>query len=173
MFFELPAPTSRGVEAVARGYQEVGVRAVIAPMMADITFFRAIPGLLDTLPLARREQVNKLSATPYTEQLRIYEEIYTNWTFDRGYLRPAIAPSLGLNSNMRPTNERNTDTFGKRFPITFFELNIHKAYTHSGRPRSTGVSGLSLGLFCFLQDHLSLQIARPALTESDIRNAFW
>ena len=34
---------------MARAYEEVGMRAVLAPMVADITFFEAIPGLMDRL----------------------------------------------------------------------------------------------------------------------------
>ena len=33
-----------GIEAVAAGYEDVGVRSTIAPMMADITLYKAIPG---------------------------------------------------------------------------------------------------------------------------------
>ena len=50
MFAEFPLPTVEGVNAVAQAYADVGVRAVIAPMMADRSFFEAIPGLADALP---------------------------------------------------------------------------------------------------------------------------
>ena len=47
---EIPAPSVEGIDAVARAYSDVGMRAVIAPMMADTTFYRAIPGLIDAMP---------------------------------------------------------------------------------------------------------------------------
>src|SRR3989475_10210001 len=46
MFTEFPAPTGEGVRAVARAYRQVGVRAVVAPMMADLTLWQALPGVL-------------------------------------------------------------------------------------------------------------------------------
>jgi len=40
----VPAPTPEGVDAVGRAYADVGLRAVIAPMVADRTLYEAIPG---------------------------------------------------------------------------------------------------------------------------------
>ena len=50
LFFEWPVPTGDGVAAVGSAYEEVGIRAVIAPMVADRTFYEAIPGLAEALP---------------------------------------------------------------------------------------------------------------------------
>ena len=47
LFFEWPVPTRDGLRLVAEAYAEVGMRAVIAPMVADRSFFEAIPGLAD------------------------------------------------------------------------------------------------------------------------------
>ena len=41
LFFEFPAPSIEGMEAVANAYAKVGLRAVIAPMVADLTFYQA------------------------------------------------------------------------------------------------------------------------------------
>ena len=38
---EIPAPSLEGIDAVARAYDDVGMRAVIAPMMADV---QLLPG---------------------------------------------------------------------------------------------------------------------------------
>ena len=46
----LPAPTVEGLHEVARAYADVGMRAVVSPMIADRTFYQAIPGLLDAFP---------------------------------------------------------------------------------------------------------------------------
>ena len=40
---------SRACSRSARAYADVGMRAVIAPMVADRTFYEAIPGLMDVL----------------------------------------------------------------------------------------------------------------------------
>jgi cytosine/adenosine deaminase-related metal-dependent hydrolase len=50
LFYEFPAPTAQGLLAAARAYAEAGMRAVIAPMVADRALFEVLPGLLDTLP---------------------------------------------------------------------------------------------------------------------------
>ena len=49
LFFEFPAPSIDGMEAVASAYNAVGVRAVIAPMVADLTFYQSLPGFIDAL----------------------------------------------------------------------------------------------------------------------------
>ena len=50
LFVEFPFPTEDGIAAVADVYAQVGMRAVIAPMMADMTLYEAIPGLMEALP---------------------------------------------------------------------------------------------------------------------------
>src|SRR5262249_9870401 len=64
MFAEIPLPTVEGVEAVTRAYADVGMRAVVAPMVADRTFYQAIPGLLDALPEPLREKAKAIQASP-------------------------------------------------------------------------------------------------------------
>src|SRR5467141_640986 len=43
LLVEWPLPTKGGMALVASAYAEVGMRAVIAPMIADRSFFEAIP----------------------------------------------------------------------------------------------------------------------------------
>ena len=57
LFYEFPAPTVEGLNAVAQGYLDVGMRAVVAPMMADRTFYEAVPGLMEALPEALRAEI--------------------------------------------------------------------------------------------------------------------
>ena len=54
LFFEFPAPSIDGMEAVANAYNKVGLRAVIAPMVADLTFYQSLPGLIDALARSMR-----------------------------------------------------------------------------------------------------------------------
>ena len=42
---------------MAKAYEEVGMRAVLAPMVADLTFFDAIPGLMERLSPALQKEV--------------------------------------------------------------------------------------------------------------------
>src|SRR5215475_4003936 len=47
LYMSLPAVTEETFEAVARAYADVGARAVLAPAVADVVFYRTVPGLLD------------------------------------------------------------------------------------------------------------------------------
>jgi len=47
---EVPEPSEEGISAVASAYRDAGMRAVVAPMIADRTIYQALPGLLDALP---------------------------------------------------------------------------------------------------------------------------
>jgi 5-methylthioadenosine/S-adenosylhomocysteine deaminase len=56
LFFEFPLPSRDGVIALGQAYRDAGVRAVIAPMVADYTFYQAYPGLIDAVPRAARRR---------------------------------------------------------------------------------------------------------------------
>ena len=47
---EFAGPSREGISAVARAYRDAGMRAVVAPMIADRTIYQALPGLLDAFP---------------------------------------------------------------------------------------------------------------------------
>ena len=91
---EIPAPSIEGINAVAQAYSDVGMRAVIAPMMADTTFYRAIPGLIEAMPAGLREKAEALRATPQDVSLAICRTLIENWSFDRNRLRPALGPTI-------------------------------------------------------------------------------
>src|SRR5687767_2100513 len=57
LFYAFPAPPLGGLEGVARGYAQVGMRAGIAPMMGERTFWCAIPGVVGALPPEGRAEV--------------------------------------------------------------------------------------------------------------------
>ncbi len=59
LFLEIPAPSLESIEAVVRAYTEVGLRAVIAPAVADLLFYDTVPGLLDTMPEDLRREVER------------------------------------------------------------------------------------------------------------------
>ena len=60
LMLEMPAPTADGLEAAAHAYGDVGMRSVIAPMVADKTLYEAIPGLMDALTPGLRKDVERL-----------------------------------------------------------------------------------------------------------------
>lgn len=96
MYFEFPTATVDGMEAVVAGYRDVGLRVSLAPMMADITLFRAIPGLLEALPEPLRSRAASMSAAPFEAHLSVCRQILEKWRFDRSEARPALAPTIPL-----------------------------------------------------------------------------
>ena len=91
---EFPAPTPEGLEAIGRGYAEVGLRAVVAPMVADRSFFEAIPGLLDALPPDLQKAVDALRPVPWETSIAGMRTALKGWTLDRERVRLAIAPTI-------------------------------------------------------------------------------
>jgi guanine deaminase len=91
---ELPAPTPEGVDAVGRAYADVGMRAVVAPMVADRSLYEAIPGLLDVLTPALRDEVAALQPAPWPTSLAGLRAALRGWTRDRDDVRLAVAPTI-------------------------------------------------------------------------------
>ena len=133
MFAEFPLPTAEGVEAVAKAYSEAGMRGVIAPMMADRSFYEAIPGLAEALPEPLRSQALKAQYAPYKETLACVQSLVKGWKFDRDVIKPAFGPTiphhcsdeflvacrdvtkeLGVGIQMHVAESKMQDTVGKR-----------------------------------------------------------
>ena len=91
---ELPAPSLEGLERVGRAYAEVGMRAVVAPMVADRTFYEAIPGLRDVLPPELQAEVDRLRPVAWKTSLDGMREALRGWTLDRDQIRLAVAPTI-------------------------------------------------------------------------------
>jgi guanine deaminase len=94
MFSEFPAPTPEGLEAAGRGYAEVGVRAVVAPLIADRSFWRAIPGLYGALPEPLQGEVDRLAGAPGEVSLANCRATLERWSLDRDRVRPALGPTI-------------------------------------------------------------------------------
>ena len=96
LFVEFPAPTVDGVLAAAEGYRDVGLRAVVAPMISDRTLYAAIPGLLDAIPEGERERLRRIQMAPTETTLQTCAEILRRWPFDRARLRPGLGPTIPM-----------------------------------------------------------------------------
>ncbi len=92
--FEWPLPTAEGLARAAQAYADVGMRAVLAPMVADRSFFEAIPGLLDAMPPALRGRVDALRLPPAEATLAAMRAALAGWPFDREQICPAVAPTI-------------------------------------------------------------------------------
>jgi guanine deaminase len=91
----IPAITDEGFEAAVRAYTDVGVRAVLAPAVADVVFYRTVPGLLDLLPADLRATVEAMRPAPTKGLLELTERLIRRWhgTAD-GRVRIAVAPTI-------------------------------------------------------------------------------
>jgi guanine deaminase len=96
LFFEFPLPTLEGVTALGNAYAEVGVRATIAPMIADRNLYQALPGLLEAIPDEFRPALEQFKLAARGATIAACEEICRNWPFDRDRIRPALAPTIPL-----------------------------------------------------------------------------
>ena len=96
MFVEAPAATVEGVLAAAQGYVDVGLRAVVAPMIADLTLYQALPGLLDAFPAPMRGALEALRTAPPDVTLAACRTALEKWPFDRDQVRPGLGPTIPL-----------------------------------------------------------------------------
>ncbi len=93
---EFPHPTLAGLHAVAAAYERVGIRAVLAPMMADRTLYQAYPTLLASMPAALQAAVTESAATPAHVNLEAVQQAARDWPFDSDRVRLGLAPTIPL-----------------------------------------------------------------------------
>ena len=96
LFLELPLPSSEGIQAIVQAYTDAGMRAVIAPMMADRSFYQAIPGVLDALPESLRKDVAKATMQPGAANVEACRAFLQQFSIDSDHIRFALAPTIPL-----------------------------------------------------------------------------
>jgi len=89
---EFPLPSVEGLSAMAKAYEEVGLRCVLAPMVADISFFDAIPGLMDRLPASLQKEVESFRYAPWKATTGQIKKALRKWPFETVHL--AVAPTI-------------------------------------------------------------------------------
>jgi 5-methylthioadenosine/S-adenosylhomocysteine deaminase len=95
LFMALPGPTEEVIEAVVAAYEQVGLRAVIAPSVADGPFYRLVPGLLDAVPDDQRRRLERLSALPSARLLASAAAAIERWHGHAGgRVSIAVSPSI-------------------------------------------------------------------------------
>ena len=95
LYMAIPAITSEGMEAVVRAYSDAGMRAVVAPAVADIVFHRTVPGLLDLLPGDLRGVVEAMQPAPTKGLLELTEQVIRRWHGAAdGRVHTAVAPTI-------------------------------------------------------------------------------
>ena len=132
LFVEFPLPTEEGIAAVAQAYAQAGMRAVIAPMMADMTLYEAIPGLMEALPTDLRTAIEPLRLPPWQETIERMRAVLRNWQGDRAIVRPAVAPTI-------PLHCRDEFMLACRNLAAEFDVGTH---THLAESKIQAVAGL-------------------------------
>jgi guanine deaminase len=94
--FEFPGPTVDGLEAMADAYATVGLRAVLAPMVADLTFFQATPGLVEALPEEHRARAANMRMASAQDTLAAIGTAAQSWSHGRRNIRLGCAPTIPL-----------------------------------------------------------------------------
>ena len=132
LYGEFPVPTPEGFEAVARAYSDVGMRAVLAPMVADRNLFQSIQGLLDSIPDDLRDGLIPVQASPREAVISGCEAVFRSWSFDREWVRPAIAPTIPLHCTIDFI--RDCQSLARDFDLGM--------QTHLGELRVQAVTGI-------------------------------
>lgn len=96
LFFEFPTPSPEGLDAVARAYSDAGMRAIVAPMVADKTFYESVPGLMEHLPPPLQREVEALRLAPRDTTLANMRRALQGWGHDRDRVRLAVAPTIPM-----------------------------------------------------------------------------
>ena len=96
MAAEAPMPSLAGLHAVAGAYAAAGMRAVVAPMMAERTLYQALPELLAALPAEQRAPLAALRASDGPACLALLRQAARDWPFDADRVRLGVAPTIPL-----------------------------------------------------------------------------
>lgn len=96
LFLELPTVTADGMHAAAEAYRDVGMRAVLAPMVADRPVLDSIAGLAEALPAELREALGRWKGPDATELLARLREVAEGWPFDPDRIAFGLGPTIPL-----------------------------------------------------------------------------
>ena len=105
LFMSLPAVTEETFEAVVRAYTDVGVRAVLAPAVADVVFYQTVPGLIELLPPDLRRTVEEIQPAPTKGLLELTDQLIRHW---HGRAEGASASPSPRRSRTRPPTSSST-----------------------------------------------------------------
>jgi 5-methylthioadenosine/S-adenosylhomocysteine deaminase len=94
LVYEYPRPSAAGMAAVAKAYADVGMRAVLAPMIADRSLLQAIPGLAESMPDGLRSRIGAASLAPGREIIEAVASIAAAKETLPAGISLAIAPTI-------------------------------------------------------------------------------
>jgi guanine deaminase len=88
-----PRPTIESIEAVVQAYRDLGMRAVVAPAVADLPFYAILPGLLESLPDFLRREIELVLPSSSDVLLATLADILRSVKQD-DRVRLAVAPTI-------------------------------------------------------------------------------
>jgi 5-methylthioadenosine/S-adenosylhomocysteine deaminase len=91
---EFPMPTAEGLAAIGQAYADVGMRAMLAPMVADTSFFQAIPGLMERLPPSLQKEVEAYRLAPHKASVAQMKKALHGWKLGGKGVHLAVAPTI-------------------------------------------------------------------------------
>ncbi|MBA3324104.1 MAG: amidohydrolase family protein [Rhodobacteraceae bacterium] len=154
LFTQIPEPNVESLDAVVRGYLEVGVRVVLAPMMADRTFYESVPGLLQAIPASLTSQVSAQQPVSPGRQLATLEAWLKGWSWPLERARPALAPTI-------PTHCTKAFLEGCRNLARDYDIGIQMHLAES-KPQAVAAAGaFGKSLTAYLHD---LDLLGPRFT---------
>ena len=154
LVYEVPYPTVEGLNAVAQAYADVGMRAVVTPMMASHSFYRAYPGLLDALPPELRDHFGAWNTGKDEVNLQVTRKALHDWKFDHDQVTLAVSPTTPLHCS---------DDFWKGAAALAREYGAG-LHSHLAESKLQAVGGLER-YGCTLTEHLdNLGVLGPNFT---------
>lgn len=160
LFAEFPLPTNDGMDAAAEAYAEVGIRAVIAPMVADRSFYEAIPGLMQALPPTLQKAVESLRPGDGNACLTAIDSILKNWRWNAQGIHAAIAPTIP--HHCTPDFACGCARLARSHGV--------RLHTHVGESKVQAVSGMRLYGRTLLQEMDAWGLVGPDFTAA---HAVW
>ena len=146
--------TPEAILATAEGYAAAGMRAVVAPMIADRSLYDAIPGLRAALPAKLGTAADALRPGPAGPVFAAIDAAARHWPFSRGTLALGIGPTIPLHCS--DDFLREADRLSRAFGLP---LQTHLAESPVQREASRRRHGMTMTA------HLaSLGLLRPGVS---------
>ena len=79
------------IEAVTAGYEDVGVRSTIAPMMEDITLYKAIHEFLEAFPYRNQILFSEIKAAATEKLLNTCKSLLHKMVFRHGTFKSDVS----------------------------------------------------------------------------------
>tara|TARA_B100000029_G_scaffold418744_1_gene423942 strand:- start:6450 stop:7928 length:1479 start_codon:yes stop_codon:yes gene_type:complete len=143
LFSDFPIPDLNSLIAVGEAYKKVGMRAVIAPLMADRTFWEAVPNMIDDLPQDLKQKITNIKTAPGDAIINSVTHALKNWSLAKDSIYLGLAPTIPY--HCEPTFFKTCRTLANEF-----NARIH---SHLAESKLQAVVGQNL-FGCSLTEHL-------------------